>query len=196
MSLSAECCSDKTGDRGGGGGALAQQRRLIRGLLVWATLLTLGLITSITLHCIHRESPAPDLQDSRNLSQPQQYMDINLMSFSPNWSEKEMVELLQWKTVDLSFINITEQLNVKTEGLYFLYLQVTLDPRMKGNYTITLQSNNRNVILKGLLNESKHSTGFMGKGIMLNSKESLNVTCKPKAKIWTNETYLGVIKLR
>lgn len=63
MSLSAEYYSDKTGDRGGGGGvALAHQRRLIRGLLVWATLLTLGLATSITLHFIHRESPAPKPQ--------------------------------------------------------------------------------------------------------------------------------------
>lgn len=60
MSLSAEYYSDKTGDRGGGGGvALAHQRRMIRGLLVWATLLTLGLATSITLHFIYRESPAP-----------------------------------------------------------------------------------------------------------------------------------------
>jgi len=59
MSQSAEYSSDKTGDRGGGGRALVHQKRLIRGLLVWATLLTLGLVASLTLHFIQRESDTP-----------------------------------------------------------------------------------------------------------------------------------------
>lgn len=45
MSLSAEYCEEKACNRDGG--ALAQQRKLICGLLVWSTLLTLGLATSI-----------------------------------------------------------------------------------------------------------------------------------------------------
>lgn len=69
MSLSAEHCCDKTGDRGGGAGgggsfsgALVHQRTLIRGLIIWVTLLTLGLAASISLNFIPKESPAPSKQ--------------------------------------------------------------------------------------------------------------------------------------
>ncbi|KAK7175354.1 hypothetical protein R3I93_002304 [Phoxinus phoxinus] len=203
MSLSAEYCSEKTGDRGGGGGALAHQRRLIRGLLVWATLLTLGLAASITLHFIHRESPAPDKpQDPGKHAQPTPTPKVTeLMSFSPNWSGKDPVELLEWKTEKNDFIEINstdKQLKVKYDGQYFLYVQLTLEPHMKGNYTITMQSNIFGVILKGLTNGSTHSTFFMGKGFKLSRGDLLNVTCKPKAKIQINHTltHLGVIRLR
>ncbi|XP_016371577.1 tumor necrosis factor ligand superfamily member 18 [Sinocyclocheilus rhinocerous] len=199
MSLSAEYCSDKTGDRGGGGGvALAHQRRLIRGLLVWATLLTLGLATSITLHFIHRELPATSKQqDQENFDQPQ-HKEIPLMEFSPDWKDSDMVEKLQWKTVREVFIKGQEQLLVNEFGQYFLYLQVTLASHEKANHTITLESKQRHVILKGLINGSKLSTVFMAKGISLASGDTLTVTCQPRAKIQIShtETYLGVIKIK
>ncbi|XP_059391016.1 uncharacterized protein LOC132124138 [Carassius carassius] len=199
MSLSAEYSSDKTGDRGGGGGvALAHQRRLIRGLLVWATLLTLGLGTSITLHFIQRESPAPSKrQIQENVTQPPQSKEIPIMEFSPNWKDSEMVEKLQWKTVREDFFKVKEQLLVNKDGQYFLYLQVTLASQEKANHTITVVSKQRQVILKGLINGSKLSTLFMAKGISLAKGDTLTVTCQPKAKIQTNhtETYLGVIKI-
>uniref|UniRef100_A0A8C1TBX3 TNF superfamily member 18 n=1 Tax=Cyprinus carpio TaxID=7962 RepID=A0A8C1TBX3_CYPCA len=206
MSLSAEYCNDKTGDRGGGGGvALAHQRRLIRGLLVWATLLTLGLATSITLHFIHRESPAPSKrQNSRteqiqeNITQPQP-KEIPLMEFSPEWKDSEMVGTLQWKTVRKNFIKKKPmgQLLVDKDGQYFLYLQVTLASHEKANHTITVESAQRKVILNGLINGSKLSTVFMAKGFSLAKGDILTVTCQPKAKIQTfhTETYLGVIKI-
>uniref|UniRef100_A0A671T6G8 TNF superfamily member 18 n=1 Tax=Sinocyclocheilus anshuiensis TaxID=1608454 RepID=A0A671T6G8_9TELE len=205
MSLSAEYCSDKTGDwgGGGGGGALAHQRRLIRGLLVWATLLTLGLGTLITLHFIHRESPAP--------SEPQVWLrsviytlknkETPLMVFSPYWKDTDKVKLLQWITVRPVFIEVEvkgkEKLMVKEDGQYFLYLQVTLHPQEKANHTITLQSEQREVILKGIINGSKGSTIFMANGIPLDSSDTLIVTCHPEAKIqaFHTETFLGVIKL-
>ncbi|XP_016150745.1 tumor necrosis factor ligand superfamily member 18 [Sinocyclocheilus grahami] len=198
MSLSADYWSDKTGDRGGGGGvALAHQRRLIRGLLVWATLLTLGLATSITLHFIHRESPATSKQqDQEKFDQPQ-HKEIPLMEFSPDWKDSDMVEKLQWKTVREVFIKGQEQLLVNEFGQYFLYLQVTLASHEKANHTITLESKQRRVILKGLINGSKLSTVFMAKGISLASGDTLTVTCQPRAKIQIShtETYLGVIKI-
>ncbi|XP_048023597.1 tumor necrosis factor ligand superfamily member 18 isoform X2 [Megalobrama amblycephala] len=203
MSLSAEYCSDNTGDRGGGGGALAHQRKMIRGLLVWATLLTLGLAASITLHFIERKPPAPEkLQDQRIPTQQPKVMDMNLITFSPNYlftgDGRDMVEKLQWKTVSPSgFIEGDKELRVKDEGRYFLYLQVTLNPQMTKNYTITVDSNNRKTILKGLINKPKLSTGFMGVGISMNRGETLTVICEPAAKISDSptETYLGVIKL-
>lgn len=45
MSPSPECYEEKTGHRDGG--ALARQRRLICGLFIWSTLLTLGLATCV-----------------------------------------------------------------------------------------------------------------------------------------------------
>lgn len=109
--------------------------------------------------------------------------------------DRDMVELLKWKIVNTGIIK--EQVEVKYDGLYFLYLQVTLGPEMKENYTITMQSKRHQVILKGLINGSKPSTGFMGKGVKLSRGDVLNVSCTPKAKILNHhtETYLGVIKL-
>ncbi|XP_052408656.1 tumor necrosis factor ligand superfamily member 18 [Carassius gibelio] len=200
MSLSAEYCSGKMGDRGGGGGgALAHQRRLIQGLLVWATLLTLGLGTLITLHFNHRESPAPSkVQTPGNIIQAN-IKETPLMVFSPNWKVSDKVNLLRWKTVRPDFIKGEgkEKLMVKEYGQYFLYLQVTLHPQEKANHTITLQSEKRQEILKGLINGSKLSTIFLANGIPLDSNDTLHVTCHPEAKIQAShtETYLGVIKL-
>ncbi|ROL53083.1 hypothetical protein DPX16_8025 [Anabarilius grahami] len=205
MSLSAKYCSDNTGDRGGGGGALAHQRKMIRGLLVWATLLTLGLAASITLHFIEREPPTPEKlqtqQDQRIPTQQPKDMDMNLMIFSPNYlftGDEDMVETLKWKTVSLTgFIEGENELRVKDDGRYFLYLQVTLNRQTTENYTITVNSSNQGPILKGLIDKTNLSTGFMGVGIPMNRGESLTVICKPKAKIshYYVETYLGVIKL-
>ncbi|XP_067228254.1 tumor necrosis factor ligand superfamily member 18 isoform X2 [Chanodichthys erythropterus] len=203
MSLSAKYCSDNTGDRGGGGGALAHQRKMIRGLLVWATLLTLGLAVSITLHFIERKPPVPEkLQNQRIPTQQPKDMDMNLITFTPNYfftgEGRDMVEKLQWNTVSPSgFIEGDEELRVKDDGRYFLYLQVTLNPQMAENYTITVNSSTRKTILEGLINKPKLSTGFMGVGISMNRGETLTVICKPKAKISDTpiETYLGVIKL-
>ncbi|XP_043084931.1 tumor necrosis factor ligand superfamily member 18 isoform X2 [Puntigrus tetrazona] len=198
MSLSAEYCNDKTGDRGGGGGAaLVHQRRLIRVLLVWATLLTLGLGTSITLHIIRRDAPTPSaLQNQENDNHPPSY-NHPLMEFLPDWKDTDMVDLLQWKTLRPLFISGSNQLLVNEFGHYFLYLKVTLASHEKANHTIIVKSKKRDVILKGLINGSKLSSVLMAKGFSLDSGDTLTVTCQPKAKIQSahTETYLGVIKL-
>lgn len=109
-----------------------------------------------------------------------------------------MVDVLQWNTVSpTGFIEGKEKLRVKDEGRYFLYLQVTLIPQKTENYTIIVDSSEKGPILKGLIDKSKLSTGFMGVGISMNSGETLTVICKPKAKISDIyiDTYLGVIKL-
>lgn len=107
------------------------------------------------------------------------------------------MELLRWNTVDERFIKAQEQLTVNQGGPYFLYLQVTLDPKKKENHTITVQTKKQNVILKGYINGSNLSTGFMATGIYLDDGDTFNVTCKPRAKIESShtETYMGVIKL-
>ncbi|XP_056308264.1 tumor necrosis factor ligand superfamily member 18 [Danio aesculapii] len=202
MSLSAEHCCDKTGDRGGGGGgfggALIHQRTLIRGLIIWVTLLTLGMAASISLHFIPKESAAASKQQGSETTISNVYpgKKIDLMTFTPNWENTD-VELLQWNTVAEKFIEGEEELMVKEDGLYFLYLQVTLDPKKKENHTVTVQTKNQSVILKGYINGSNLSTGFMATGIYLDGKDTFYVTCKPKAKIQNShtETYMGVIKL-
>uniref|UniRef100_A0A8C2DEB4 TNF superfamily member 18 n=1 Tax=Cyprinus carpio TaxID=7962 RepID=A0A8C2DEB4_CYPCA len=200
MSLSAEYCSGKMGDRGGGGhGALAHQSKLVRGLLVWATLLTVGLGTLTALHFIHRESSPPSKLQNLGYVNQADIKETTLMVFSPDWKDSDKVKLLKWKTVRPDFIEGKEKesLMVKKDGQYFLYLQVTLHPQEKENHTITVQSEKRQVILKGLINGSKLSTIFMANGIPLDSNDTLHVTCHPEAKIQTShtETYLGVIKL-
>ncbi|KAK2916739.1 hypothetical protein QQF64_025328 [Cirrhinus molitorella] len=190
MSLSADYCTEKKGDRGGGGGgaALAHQRKLIWGLLVWVTLLTLGLGASITLHFIQsklkQESPGNETQQK------------SLMVFTP-WDLNDKVGLLKWRTMYEVFISGKDKLMVKEDGQYFLYLQVTLHPNHKGNHTITLQSEKGNEILKGVIDGSKLSSAFMANGIPLEIGDILTVTCDPEARIQDSatETYLGVIKL-
>ncbi|NP_001122290.1 tumor necrosis factor ligand superfamily member 18 [Danio rerio] len=201
MSLSAEHCRDTSGDRGGGGGfngALIHQRTLIRGLIIWVTLLTLGLAASISLHFIPKESPAPSKQQGSETTSNNVYpgKKIDLMTFTPNWENTD-VELLQWNTVEERFIKGEGQLTVTQGGAYFLYLQVTLDSRKKENHTITVQTQKQNVILKGYINGSNLSSGFLATGIYLDDDDTFNVTCKPKAKIQNShiETYMGVIKL-
>ncbi|XP_050955017.1 tumor necrosis factor ligand superfamily member 18 isoform X2 [Labeo rohita] len=195
MSLSAEYYTDKTGDRGGGGGAaaLAHQRRLIQGLLVWATLLTLGLGVSITLHFIHRDSPASSKVTVPADNQAES-KDSSLMRFAPAWDRRENVTFLTWTTNNIGFIKGKQNLTVTKHGEYFLYLQLTLDHQQKAKHTITVRSQKQE-ILKGFINGSK--SVFMANGIFLDNDDILTVTCEPGAKIMDShaESYLGVIKL-
>ncbi|XP_051572464.1 uncharacterized protein LOC127451653 [Myxocyprinus asiaticus] len=205
MSLSAEYCREKTGGRDGG--ALAQQNRLIWGLLVWSTLLTLVLAASITVQIIHGASAQVQSQEPRNFRHTQNVtMPINLqpppnslVTFQPDWEHIEQVEQLRWKTNLPGFIEGKNQLKIEEDGLYFIYMQVTLDPREpEQNYNVTVQLNNPDeLILIAYINRSTLSTGLMGKGTVLTKGNTLRVTCTPKAKIKISafETYLGVIKL-
>ncbi|XP_051988786.1 tumor necrosis factor ligand superfamily member 18 isoform X2 [Xyrauchen texanus] len=196
MSLSTEYCKEKT--EGRDGVALAQQRRLIWGFLVWSTLLTIGVAASITVQIIHG-APA---QKTGNISVHQNVTIAkappnSLVTFEPNCDDREKVAKLSWETNLPSFIEGKDQLEIKEDGQYFIYLQVTLEsgePQQK--YTVTVYDSNV-VILKGHINELTLSTGLIGKGTSLNKGSTLSVHCTPKAKIQNSatETYLGVIKL-
>ncbi|TRY57511.1 hypothetical protein DNTS_023469, partial [Danionella cerebrum] len=181
--------------------AVAHQRRLILGLMLWATLLTLGLAASMSLHFFYKEAPAPNVPKGSipTSSAPRPIPNLNnadLMVFKPKWGEEE-VELLEWETVYEKFIKGRTQLTVTESGMYFLYLHVTLRAQKPENRTIYVKTKSRNVILKAHISASNLSTGFMGVGIALNGGDTFNVTCSPKATIKNHhtETYLGVIKL-
>lgn len=109
------------------------------------------------------------------------------------------VGTLQWKTVsDTGFIEGDTELRVKDDGRYFLYLQVTLNPEITENYTISVNLSSQGIILKGLINKSNLSTGFMGVGTPMSRGDTLTVFCHPETKIsdFYVDTYLGVIKLQ
>ncbi|XP_055042522.2 tumor necrosis factor ligand superfamily member 18 isoform X1 [Misgurnus anguillicaudatus] len=204
MSLSADYCEEKVGNRDGG--ALAQQRKLIWGLMVWSTLLTLGLATSIIyLQFIPRASQEKNFTSSHDNNKDTEDKQI---IFQPKYlstgDDRDKVEQLQWDNGVIksqSFISGETQLTVHKDGQYFLYLQVTLDSGDKGQkYEVTVearQDTNLRHLLSSHISNTNLSTGFMGKGITLNKGEIITVTCKPKAKIKTDEkhTYLGVIRI-
>ncbi|XP_051570888.1 uncharacterized protein LOC127450656 [Myxocyprinus asiaticus] len=205
MSLSAEYCNEKTGGRDGD--ALAQQRRLIWGLLVWSTLLTLGVAASITVQMIHGASAQVQSQEPRTFSNPQNItmaMSIkappnSLVTFEPDCEHTKKMKQLRWETNLPGFIEGTDLLRIKEDGLYFIYLQVTLDSwEPEHNYIVTVKlDGSDSFILKGHINGLTLSTGLMGKGTSLNKGSTLSVHCTPEAKIKNSasETYLGVIKL-
>lgn len=108
---------------------------------------------------------------------------------------KNPVDRLKWKTNFLDFITGGEQLTIKEDGLYFLYLQVTLIP--KQNHTVTVEVNNKDPILSSQITQTKPSTGLMGKGFTFTKGDKLSVTCTPGGHIINSptQTYLGVIKI-
>ncbi|XP_065119451.1 tumor necrosis factor ligand superfamily member 18 isoform X2 [Paramisgurnus dabryanus] len=216
MSLSDEYCEEKAGNRDGG--ALAQQRKLILGLMVWCTLLTLGLATSIIyFQFIPRASQDPAKNEDNNPHKSLQNFtspvgnkkdtEDKLIAFQPKWDNRYWVETLRWGNGIIksqSFISGDLQLTVQKDGQYFLYLQVTLDSGDTGQkYEVTVighkVSGHKDSIqlLSSHISNTNLSTGFMGKGIPLNKGAFITVTCKPKAYIKNDEkhTYLGVIKI-
>lgn len=95
---------------------------------------------------------------------------------------------LQWQSSSGSLTNV----KVENDGLYFIYLRVTLLNKNQGkNYTVSVSSLN----IEGQIHASQSSTGFMGRGLMLSAQKEISVTCKPGVMINPKGTYLGIIKL-
>ncbi|TRY90825.1 hypothetical protein DNTS_009003 [Danionella cerebrum] len=83
--MTAECCCDNPEERGAGSKvAVAHQRRLILGLMLWATLLTLGLAASMSLHFFYKEAPAPNVPKAQPVPEDVVHTIIGTRaSFSP-----------------------------------------------------------------------------------------------------------------
>ncbi|XP_056609570.1 tumor necrosis factor ligand superfamily member 18 [Triplophysa dalaica] len=209
MSLSPECCDEKTGNRDGG--ALARQKRLICGLFIWCTLLTLGLATIVVFHFFKGASLDSGKHNNRSISASTtpspahgsitQSSDLTpLMIFDPDWDHSVMLDRLKWKSNSQEDF-IDRWLTFQKDGLYFLYLQVTLESKQSCNVTVEVKGDPKMSIerlsLSSHISQSKLSTGLMGKGFPATKGDSLTVTCKPLAKIKRSptETYLGVIKI-
>ncbi|KAI7803544.1 tumor necrosis factor ligand superfamily member 18 [Triplophysa rosa] len=210
MSLSPECCDEKTGNRDGG--ALARQKRLICGLFIWSTLLTLGLATIVVFQFFNgasldsgkhkilsmSASSTPSPVTAHGSTTQSSDLTPKLMIFDPAWGHSEMVEL-KWQTNSRhDFITVKERLTFNKDGQYFLYLQVTLESKQSCNVTVEVkgQSSPR-VILSSQISQTKPSTGLMGKGFPVTKGDHLTVNCNPATKIkkTPTETYLGVIKI-
>ncbi|KAA0705236.1 hypothetical protein E1301_Tti019556 [Triplophysa tibetana] len=214
MSLSPECCDEKTGNRDGG--ALARQKRLICGLIIWCTLLTLGLATIAVFHFFNGASLDSGKHNNRSIyasttpspvtahgSTTHSSDPTTLMMFDLGWGDNSyMEEQLKWKSnSDEDFIDLKKLLTFQKDGLYFLYLQVTLESKQSCNVTVEVKGDPKMSIerlsLSSQISQTKPSTGLMGKGFPATKGDTLTVTCKPAAKIKRSpsETYLGVIKI-
>ncbi|XP_072531314.1 tumor necrosis factor ligand superfamily member 18 [Salminus brasiliensis] len=174
---------------------VAQLRRLIWLLMVWAFFLTLGLAVSIVLHfTLPRQEPSKKT-DVTPLSEPPVLFKFD---FDDGLKDPNGRTELMWK----NGIKKNMTVEVAEDGKYFFYLQVTLQSRKAGvNYTVLVEifdqkeNQYKGKLLTGHINESQLSTGFMGKGFPSPGGRSLKVTCKPGGYLDSENTYVGIIKL-
>ncbi|XP_066530232.1 tumor necrosis factor ligand superfamily member 18 [Hoplias malabaricus] len=183
----------------GEGVHVVQLRKLVLVLLMWSSIMTLGLVVSISLHFRHPGSPLPS-----NLPQtlsPKPVSEDALQTYdytaSTNMSSDGRIEL-RWQNNSRQNISV----KVQKDGDYFLYLQVTLEKMKPENlYIVTVDicgpDNQRDKkVLEGHITGSQPSTGFMGKGLSLSQGTVLKVTCNFSAIVDYKNTYLGMIKLK
>ncbi|XP_049331718.1 tumor necrosis factor ligand superfamily member 18 [Astyanax mexicanus] len=178
---------------------VAQLRRLICLLMVWAFFLTLGIVVSILLHFILTRDP-PDKEIEIVTSKPPPTVPSTLpYSFNFEFENGSQFRELRWKDEKHES---NKRVELTEDGIYFFYLQVTLQSRDPSvNYTVlvevfdTKENVYKEILLTGHINGSQLSTGFMGKAFHSPSKRSLKVVYKPKATLDGDNTYVGIIKL-
>lgn len=125
---------------------------------------------------------------------------LNSLLNLPQGGHSDSLEQLKWKSNSQEDF-IDRRLTFQKDGLYFLYLQVTLESKQSCNVTVEVKGDPKMSIerlsLSSQISQTKPSTGLMGKGFPATKGDYLTVTCKPPAKIKRSptETYLGVIKI-
>ncbi|XP_076866236.1 tumor necrosis factor ligand superfamily member 18 isoform X2 [Brachyhypopomus gauderio] len=135
------------------GAHVAQLRRLVWVLLTWASLLTMVLVVSISLHFI--------IPRASNVTTPQKPP-------TPTPGTPILYDFGQCNQTVLTWRDVKDDVMVKQDGNYFLYLQVTLESTNKGvDYfieVIKVISGKKISILEGHINRSQKSTGLIGSG--------------------------------
>ncbi|XP_058233475.1 tumor necrosis factor ligand superfamily member 18 [Hemibagrus wyckioides] len=163
-----------------------QLKKHIWALMIWVSILSLGLGVSITLHFISDQRLSTPTDDTR--SQLSTYILAK---------DKQNTTHLVWQRKNDEKEDTV--IRIEEDGNYFLFLKVTLQSRKQGeNYTVTVQKqpegNSASDIIVGHINGTEYSTGFMGIGVYLTENTRLNITCSPLQKLDVHNTYLGLIK--
>ncbi|XP_018583486.1 tumor necrosis factor ligand superfamily member 18 [Scleropages formosus] len=190
--------------------ALSRERRLVRGLLLWGTLLSLVQAATLTLLFTWPMKTAPSVDTPLKATEvgpkekapvtaqhPTGQVPFEEFTVYPESGSSTKVGIIKWRSEDGE-----KSLEISQDGRYFLYIQVTVQkPDQDSFYTVKVSKHNDQTQSKVLLedcfrgknsNESP-STGFLGRQVQLSVGDKLSVTCSPSALINTTDTatYLG-----
>ncbi|XP_047006554.1 tumor necrosis factor ligand superfamily member 18 [Ictalurus punctatus] len=180
------------------GARVDQLKRLIWLLMIWVSILSLGLGASIALHIILRQGSSTTVTIPSKPVESTASTRSQLTSYVFDRNINQQHELkLQWRKRDEDQGDTA--VKIEEDGNYFLFLRVTLQSQNKGvNYTVTViktpEGNNPTNITVGHINATENSTGFIGIGARLSKDTLINVICNPKANFDVDNTYLGLIK--
>lgn len=91
-----------------------------------------------------------------------------------------------------------EIMEVREDGSYFLYVQVSLDSITAPEHKVKvmLHTEKDSVILEGQVCNLTRTTGFLGKAVLLSAGNKLEVTISPKSTVNSTYTvtYMGIYK--
>ncbi|XP_047663594.1 tumor necrosis factor ligand superfamily member 18 [Tachysurus fulvidraco] len=171
-----------------------QLKRHIWALMIWVSILSLGLGASIVLHFILNQRSVTEIQSKQTDGKSSTQSQLSTYNLVKNTKDKGR---MLWQKKNEAQQDTT--IKIEENGNYFLFLKVTLQNRNPGvNYTITVKKmpadSSPTEILVGHINETENSTGFMGIGVLLIENTLINVTCSPQAQLDVINTYIGFIK--
>ncbi|XP_066564191.1 tumor necrosis factor ligand superfamily member 18 [Amia ocellicauda] len=177
--------------------ALSSHRRLIHGLLLWVTLLSLSQVVGLALFF--------------TLVYPVQDKTEKLPSVLLIVAESENNGTIPWmeENSDEMLENVTLKQNgevvIRSDGLYYLYTQISvLQSSPKTTYTVEMKwktGKEDNVLLRRRFskNDSQTATsGYMGRQFKLSLGDSISITCsgKPQIDSQPTETFFGIHMLQ
>ncbi|KAF7690916.1 tumor necrosis factor ligand superfamily member 18 [Silurus meridionalis] len=175
------------------GARLDHLKRLVWVLMIWVSILSLGLGASITLHIFRFQGPETKNPTTASVPSGSNFTYYNLAHTNV---EKDELKL-QWRKRNSE--KKDTGIVIEEDGNYFLFFRATLASRRHGvNYTITVEKrpngNKSTNITDGHINGTENSTGFIGIGVLLTENTVINVICTPEALFDVRNTYFGLIR--
>lgn len=177
-------------------------------LILWMTVLTVGLVADLSLHFILRplppsEAPGPTTaapgqsEGMRGFPKSIQQSFFDLVPQVPNAPGPGPI---LWRNYEERLKD--ESLHIKADGFYFLYGQVTLTS-VSSSHTVKVikkHQNEEDIVLELSFDERSNSTGFFGKILRLEATSSIIINCTNRALIKSGSnrnllTFAGIYKL-
>ncbi|XP_076123298.1 tumor necrosis factor ligand superfamily member 18 [Alosa pseudoharengus] len=194
------------GEAGGIAAVGHESRRFNCILILWMTVLTIGLAANLSLHFIAIPgAPGKTLgrEGTQNPPIPNK-ADVTFFDLVPSksaneygpisWNNKEDIDMEQSETL----------ISIKEDGFYFLYGQVTLMSGSTGSNTVKIikKSSNKGeeIVLESSIGEKSNSTGFFGKILRLEAQTSISINCSNHHLLKTDTkknlfTFVGIYKM-